>query len=161
MRDSQTTRSLYLCLACPWSRSQLFFISCCFIVSLSFMDGFLVERRKDSNSNGCKEIYSGVNLCQKKAYVHSWICLSELVRFKILVFKTGYLDYTIKIYTLYMHKKYIWISEQSSKWRKIHLFCFTHTNASLQLRKQFCRTGTNQEENKGVVITSIILIWLW
>lgn len=59
LSDIQSTRSLYLCLACPWSRSQLFFISCCFIVSLSFMDGFLVERRKDSNSNGWEDIYSG------------------------------------------------------------------------------------------------------
>lgn len=60
----------------------------------------------------------------KKAYVHSWICLSELVHFKILVFKSGYLDYNIKIYTLLYAQKKPWISEQPSKWRKLHLFCF-------------------------------------
>lgn len=51
----------------------MFFISCFFIVSLSFMDGFLVERWKDSNSNGWEEIYSWVNLCQMLILISEFV----------------------------------------------------------------------------------------
>lgn len=117
LRDIQTTLSLHLCLACPWSRSQLFFISCCFIVSLSFMDGFLVERRKDSSSNGWKEIYSGV-------YIHSCVCLSgKIVLFKTLALRGRQLTYNNKIY---------------KGTRNMEKIIHTHLRANIHVKKDLC-----------------------
>lgn len=93
-------------------------------------------------------------------YIHSWVCLSgKVVHFNILVFKSRDLNYNNKIYkgTCYIHKKYMCICDQSSRWRKRCVCCFTRTKVNLQLRKLLCRIGTNVQENEMLIVTSISL----